>query len=48
MRCVALVRAGNIGGRKVTMRELKSAVGGLGYDNVRTFIVSGNLAFDTK
>jgi uncharacterized protein (DUF1697 family) len=38
----------NVGGRKVTMKELKAAVEDLGYDNVRTFIASGNLVFDTK
>lgn len=48
MRYLALLRAVNVGGRKVTMKELKSAVEDLGYDNVRTFIASGNLVFDTK
>ncbi len=48
MRYVALLRAVNVGGRKVTMKELKAAAEDLGYDNVRTFIASGNLVFDTK
>ena len=48
MRYVALLRAVNVGGRKVTMKELREMAEGLGYENVRTLIASGNLVFDTK
>ncbi|MFT3725853.1 MAG: DUF1697 domain-containing protein [Hyphomonadaceae bacterium] len=48
MRYLALLRAVNVGGRKVTMKELKEAAEQLGYANVRTLVASGNLVFDTK
>ncbi len=48
MRYVALLRAVNVGDRKVTMKELREMAEGLGYENVRTLIASGNLVFDTK
>ncbi len=48
MRYVALLRAVNVGGRKVTMKELKEAAEKLGYENARTLVASGNLVFDTK
>ena len=47
-RYVALLRAVNVGGRKVTMAELKKAAAKLGYENPRTLIASGNLVFDAK
>src|SRR5262245_6709682 len=47
-RYVALLRAVNVGGRKVTMAELKTAAAKLGYDNPRTLVASGNLVFDAK
>jgi uncharacterized protein (DUF1697 family) len=42
---VALVRAVNVGGRKVSMTELRELVESLGYADVRTYIQSGNLLF---
>lgn len=48
MRYVALLRAVNVGGRKVTMKELREAVEKAGFENCRTLIASGNLVFDTK
>lgn len=48
MRYVALLRAVNVGGRKVTMKELKEMAGEIGYENARTLVASGNLVFDTK
>jgi uncharacterized protein (DUF1697 family) len=47
-RYAALLRAVNVGGRKVTMAELKKAAAKLGFGNPRTLIASGNLVFDTK
>jgi uncharacterized protein (DUF1697 family) len=38
----------NVGGRKVTMKELKEAAGKLGYENPRTLVASGNLVFDAR
>ena len=46
-RYAALLRAVNVGGRKVTMAELKAAAEKLGYASARTFIASGNLLFET-
>jgi uncharacterized protein (DUF1697 family) len=48
MRYAALLRAVNVGGRKVTMKELKEEAEKLGYTNTRTLVASGNLVFDTK
>jgi uncharacterized protein (DUF1697 family) len=42
---VALLRAVNVGGRQLKMDELKRIAAGLGLDNPRTFIASGNLLF---
>lgn len=47
-RYAALLRAVNVGGRKVTMKELREAVAAEGYENVRTLLASGNLVFDKK
>jgi len=47
-RYVGLLRAVNVGGRKVTMAELKVAATKLGYENARTLVASGNLVFDAK
>lgn len=48
MRYIALLRAVNVGGRRVTMKELKEEAEKLGYTNARTLVASGNLVFDTK
>ncbi len=48
MRYAALLRAVNVGGRKVTMAELKVAAAKLGHTNCRTLVASGNLVFDAK
>ena len=44
---VGFLRAVNLGKRKVQMPRLKAAVEGLGYDDVWTYINSGNVVFDT-
>jgi uncharacterized protein (DUF1697 family) len=42
--CVALLRAINVGGkRKVPMAELRSLCEALGYDDVATYVNSGNI-----
>ena len=45
---VALLRAVNVGGRKLLMSELKAIANDAGLDNARTFIASGNLVFASK
>lgn len=45
---VALLRAVNVGGRKVEMAELRKVAEKLGLSSVRTYIASGNLVFEGK
>jgi len=46
---VALLRGINVGGNnKVAMSELKAEFEALGYGNVRTYINSGNVIFDSS
>jgi uncharacterized protein (DUF1697 family) len=44
---VALLRGVNVGGRKVPMAELRDVVESLGYGDVRTYIQSGNVLFES-
>lgn len=47
MRWVAFLRAVNLGSRnKVPMAELRALLGDAGYDDVRTYIASGNVLLD--
>jgi uncharacterized protein (DUF1697 family) len=49
MRYVALLRGINVGGKSlVRMADLKDCVEKLGYDDVSTFIASGNVLFATS
>jgi len=43
---VALLRAVNVGGRKLPMAEFRAQIAALGWQNVATYIQSGNLVFD--
>jgi uncharacterized protein (DUF1697 family) len=45
-RHIALLRAVNVGGRKVTMAQLCKAAEALGHANVATLLASGNLVFE--
>lgn len=45
-RMVALLRAVNVGGRKLPMAELRSHCAGLGWREVATYIQSGNVVFE--
>lgn len=45
-RMVALLRAVNVGGRKLPMADFRKQVAELGWANVATYIQSGNLVFD--
>ncbi len=48
MRYVLLLRGINVGGKhKVSMGELKASIAELGYQDVVTYINSGNVIFDT-
>lgn len=47
-RYIALLRAVNVGGRKVTMKELREMAEKLGFANAQTLLASGNLVFETK
>jgi uncharacterized protein (DUF1697 family) len=46
-RMVALLRAVNVGGRKLPMAELRGHCAALGWRNIATYIQSGNVVFDT-
>ena len=49
MRYLLLLRGINVGGKnKVSMAELKDLILRLGYENVITYINSGNIIFDTN
>ena len=46
MRCIALLRGINISGKnKISMPELKTALGEKGFADVKTFLNSGNVIF---
>ena len=48
MRYILLLRGINVGGKnKVSMDDLKASLEDLGYQNVVTYINSGNVIFDT-
>src|SRR4051794_21625014 len=49
MRYIALLRGINVGGgNMMKMDDLKAVLAGLGFENVVSYINSGNFAFDTK
>jgi len=49
MRYIALLRGINLGGaNQMKMDDLKAVFAELGFENVKSYINSGNLAFDTK
>jgi uncharacterized protein (DUF1697 family) len=49
MKYIALLRGINVGGNnKVEMKKLKALFESLGYDNVSTYINSGNVIFELK
>jgi uncharacterized protein (DUF1697 family) len=47
-RCIAFLRAVNVGGRTVRMDALKAQFEALALTNVSTFIASGNVIFETR
>src|SRR5262249_22060533 len=47
-RYVAFLRGVNVGGRTIiNMTELKAMFGMMGFNNVKTFLASGNVIFDS-
>ncbi|NNF00061.1 MAG: DUF1697 domain-containing protein [Pyrinomonadaceae bacterium] len=49
MRYVALLRGINVGGHnKIKMDELRPMFESLGFENVKSYIASGNVAFDSR
>jgi uncharacterized protein (DUF1697 family) len=44
-RLIALIRAVNVGGRKLPMAELRALCSELGWKDIETYIQSGNLVF---
>jgi uncharacterized protein (DUF1697 family) len=47
-RVAGLLRAVNVGGRKLLMADLKRIAGEAGFENPATLLASGNLLFGTK
>ncbi|MBV9214631.1 MAG: DUF1697 domain-containing protein [Acidobacteria bacterium] len=48
-RYVALLRGINVGGKNmIKMEKLRETFAGLGFENVKTYINSGNIAFDCR
>jgi uncharacterized protein (DUF1697 family) len=47
-RCIAFLRAVNVGGRTVKMEVLRAEFEALGLSNSATFIASGNVIFDSR
>lgn len=47
-RLIALLRAVNVGGRKLPMAELRALCGKLGWEEVESYIQSGNLVFSAS
>jgi uncharacterized protein (DUF1697 family) len=45
-RLIALLRAVNVGGRMLPMAGLRALCGELGWENVETYIQSGNVVFE--
>jgi uncharacterized protein (DUF1697 family) len=43
---VAMLRGVNVGGKIVSMERLRDSLAGLGFENVRTYIQSGNVVFN--
>jgi uncharacterized protein (DUF1697 family) len=47
-RLIALLRAVNVGGRKLPMAELRALCAELGWEDVETYIQSGNVVFSAS
>ena len=49
MRYAAFLRGINVGGKnKINMEALRETFGALGFENVKTYINSGNVVFETR
>ena len=47
-RMIALLRGINVGGRSLPMAELRELCAGIGWEEVKTYIQSGNIVFSPK
>lgn len=47
-RYIAFLRSVNVGGRTIKMERLREIFSAQGFQNVETFIASGNVIFETK
>jgi len=47
-RWIAFLRAINVGGHVVKMKDLRSIFESMGFEDVQTFIQTGNVLFDSK
>lgn len=47
-RWIGLLRAVNVGGRKLAMADLRHAMEQAAFTNIRTLLASGNVVFDAK
>src|SRR5262249_19333593 len=45
---IALIRGVNVGGKMLSMERLRAALARLGFENVRTYIQSGNVVFQAR
>src|SRR5271163_2335937 len=45
---IALVRGINVGGKTIKMEPLRASFEALGFDQVRTYIQSGNVLFEAR
>lgn len=43
---IALLRGINVGGKRMTMADLRALLAELGYEGAKTLLASGNIAFD--
>ena len=48
MRYIALLRAINVGGHTIKMEDLRKLFTDLGFSNVRSYIQTGNIFFETE
>src|SRR5262245_9671806 len=47
-RYIAFLRSVNVGGRTIKMERLRDVFSAQGFQNVETFIASGNVIFETR
>jgi uncharacterized protein (DUF1697 family) len=48
LKYVAFLRGINVGGRTIKMTDLEDCLRGIGFDNVKTILQTGNVAFESS